>query len=293
VRRAGGIVTLRIKNWAQHQHYKTRNPPWIKIHNQLLMDPDWHALSGDQAKFLIQLWLVVSQIGGDDGELPSIEKLAFAMRISVREAEALVAGLGGWIVGASDMLAGRYHGASNMLDRGEERRAEQRRGEESAALFAQSDDVGLVIDDAAENKGRPEATEGRRGYADITPPQIAAQRPYTAATVLELLRVNGCSAVGAASDAMIRVVKSGVSLDVVKSTCEEFRGKKGAYVLATILGRIEDGSAGKVRTVGGGGKKSLAERATEVREAYERRAVSGTDGASMGEDGAYIRLPMG
>jgi len=27
---------LRVKNWGKFQHYKDRNPPWIKLHRGLL-----------------------------------------------------------------------------------------------------------------------------------------------------------------------------------------------------------------------------------------------------------------
>ena len=35
---------LRIKNWAEFQHYRTRRPPWIKLHRGLLDDYAWHCL---------------------------------------------------------------------------------------------------------------------------------------------------------------------------------------------------------------------------------------------------------
>jgi hypothetical protein len=33
---------LRVKNWSEFQHYKDRNPPWIKLHRTLL-DHDYEA----------------------------------------------------------------------------------------------------------------------------------------------------------------------------------------------------------------------------------------------------------
>lgn len=35
----------RIKNWREFQHYKDRNPPWIKLHWSILASEDW--VSGD------------------------------------------------------------------------------------------------------------------------------------------------------------------------------------------------------------------------------------------------------
>jgi hypothetical protein len=31
-------VTIRIKNWAQFQHFKDRKPPWVKLYRDLLDD---------------------------------------------------------------------------------------------------------------------------------------------------------------------------------------------------------------------------------------------------------------
>jgi hypothetical protein len=35
---------LTIKNWSEFQHYKDRNPPWIKLHRALLDDYAFAAL---------------------------------------------------------------------------------------------------------------------------------------------------------------------------------------------------------------------------------------------------------
>ena len=32
---------FRIKSWAKYQHYKKRNPPWIKLHRELLQSRIW------------------------------------------------------------------------------------------------------------------------------------------------------------------------------------------------------------------------------------------------------------
>ena len=35
------MKNLTIKNWHKFQHYKDRNPPWIKLHYEILTRPDW------------------------------------------------------------------------------------------------------------------------------------------------------------------------------------------------------------------------------------------------------------
>jgi len=69
---------IRIPNWTRFQHYKNRNPPWIKLHKQLLDDPEWGALPGGAAKLLIELWLLASET--DDGCL-QLDSTTLAWRL--------------------------------------------------------------------------------------------------------------------------------------------------------------------------------------------------------------------
>lgn len=87
---------MKIKNWDKFQHYKNRRPPWIKLHRELLDDPEWHRLRGDDAKFLLMLWLVASDTL--DGCLPKLEKLAFRLHLTPEKAKELISRLSGWVV---------------------------------------------------------------------------------------------------------------------------------------------------------------------------------------------------
>lgn len=42
---------ISIKNWDQYQHYKDRNPPWIKLHREILTSETW-ADSDDETRVL-------------------------------------------------------------------------------------------------------------------------------------------------------------------------------------------------------------------------------------------------
>jgi len=55
----GGPVTayLVICHWARFQHYKDRNPPWIKNYTELLSDEAYLELSGHRRAILHGLWL--------------------------------------------------------------------------------------------------------------------------------------------------------------------------------------------------------------------------------------------
>jgi len=87
-------MAARVKNWQRFQHFKDRRPPWVKLHRDLLDDPDWHDLSGDEAKALVMIWLVASE---NDGNLPDNRKLAFRLRIDERQVETLLKYLSPWL----------------------------------------------------------------------------------------------------------------------------------------------------------------------------------------------------
>lgn len=74
-------MTARIEvvNWSRFQHYKNRNPPWIKLHRALLDNRAWAALSGDASKLLAECWLLASEY--DDGAIPMTARdLAWRLR---------------------------------------------------------------------------------------------------------------------------------------------------------------------------------------------------------------------
>ncbi len=46
-----------IPKWDEFQHYKNRDPAWIKLHRTLGSDPEWQQLSGHDRAVLVGLWL--------------------------------------------------------------------------------------------------------------------------------------------------------------------------------------------------------------------------------------------
>jgi hypothetical protein len=52
---------LRVKNWEKFQHYKHRNPPWIKFHAELLANYDFSRLQDASKAHLVLIWLLASQ----------------------------------------------------------------------------------------------------------------------------------------------------------------------------------------------------------------------------------------
>jgi len=52
---------LRVKNWDNYQHYKDRNPPWIKLHKDLLTSRHWIIANDHQRVLLITVMLLAAR----------------------------------------------------------------------------------------------------------------------------------------------------------------------------------------------------------------------------------------
>lgn len=59
---------IRVRNWEKFQHYRDRNPPWIKLYNDLLEDYEFGRLQDASKAHLIAIWLLASRTGN---ELPA------------------------------------------------------------------------------------------------------------------------------------------------------------------------------------------------------------------------------
>ena len=57
------MKTISIKNWETYQHYKDRNPPWIKLHRDILTDYEFSVLPDASKAHLVGLWILASQLG--------------------------------------------------------------------------------------------------------------------------------------------------------------------------------------------------------------------------------------
>jgi hypothetical protein len=63
--------TFSVTNWEKHQHYKDRNPPWIKLHKDLLHDYGFSCLRDASKVQLMMIWLLASQM---DNKIPADQK---------------------------------------------------------------------------------------------------------------------------------------------------------------------------------------------------------------------------
>lgn len=72
------------KNWRDFQHYKDRNPPWIRLHKSLLDNYDFQCLPVASRALAPMLWLLASD--SLDGKIDATPKrLAFRLRMTERE----------------------------------------------------------------------------------------------------------------------------------------------------------------------------------------------------------------
>ncbi len=71
-----------IKNWAKFQHYKDRNPPWIKLHVDIFASRDWVTLA-DASRLLAVVCMVVAS--RNNGQVPNdpdyIKRVAYLDRL--------------------------------------------------------------------------------------------------------------------------------------------------------------------------------------------------------------------
>jgi hypothetical protein len=105
----------RVKDWEKFQHYKSgphadKPPEWIKLYPKLMNDLEWHKLDGNDAKILVMLWMLASENGG---ALPSMEKIAFRLRLTEKAIKSVLLRLSHWIeVEARDCLEAVYTASS-------------------------------------------------------------------------------------------------------------------------------------------------------------------------------------
>lgn len=134
-------MNLKIKDWDKIQHYKKRNPPWIKFYRDILNDPNIFNISDAAYKLLTFCWLLASEQESHNGLLPPIETIAFRCRIEKCNVIQLLNELKPFILeisdqDASNMLATCYQDASNILS---QRQRKEGEGEEEG--YCKSEEV--------------------------------------------------------------------------------------------------------------------------------------------------------
>jgi len=71
-------MSYRVKNWRQFQHYRDRNPPWIKLHFAMLASTDWVMLDDASRVLAIACMLIASRNEGVIPDNPAyIKRVAY------------------------------------------------------------------------------------------------------------------------------------------------------------------------------------------------------------------------
>lgn len=128
---------LVVKKWEEFQHYKDRQPPWIKLHKTLLDDYQFHCLPVASRALAPCIWLLASE--SDDGSVAhDPEMIAFRLRMSVEEVVAAIkpllsAGFLTLLRDASKPLAEGKQDASEALALARSRETEAEKEKDSRA----------------------------------------------------------------------------------------------------------------------------------------------------------------
>ena len=120
-------MNLVPKNWAVFQHYKNRQPPWIKLHRDLLNNRDFITLPVASKALAPLLWLLASE--HEDGVFDaSTDELSFRLRMTEKEIESGLKPLiqKGFFLDASTMLAPRLQDATPETETETETEGEER-----------------------------------------------------------------------------------------------------------------------------------------------------------------------
>ena len=74
-------MSYKVRNWRKFQHYSKRNPPWIKLHYEVMTSRDWVMLSDASKLLAIVCMLIASR---NEGEVPDdpeyIKRVAYLDR---------------------------------------------------------------------------------------------------------------------------------------------------------------------------------------------------------------------
>ena len=165
------MTRLRVKNWAEFQHYAKRRPPWIKLHRSLLDDYAWHRLPEASRALGPMLWLLASE--RVDGAVPyDPETIAFRLHMTRDKVDAALGPLigAGFLIeehDASAPLAACKQPASSEREtekdrrprsRGREKNAREREREASSSVVCLSPSLAGYIAHFFKNK-KKEKTE--------------------------------------------------------------------------------------------------------------------------------------
>lgn len=131
---------IKIKNWDKFQHFKDRNPPWIKLHRSMMDQRDINMISDCSFRILINLWLLASEDINKEGSLPEIADIAFRLRKTEKEINKALEELSDFLIQDDiNVISSRYqHGPP-------ETETETYREETETESFVDFDEIATAI----------------------------------------------------------------------------------------------------------------------------------------------------
>ena len=128
---------LIIKNWSRFQHFKDRDPIWIKLYRSILTDPDVMSLTPEAFRTLVLLWLVAAR---GNGALPDLDSIRFHLRDATFDERDLAFLAEKGFLEEADMAPGprraRMTSGRNILSTGGYPREEGEEEEEKRETFS-------------------------------------------------------------------------------------------------------------------------------------------------------------
>jgi hypothetical protein len=135
---------LKVKKFAEYQHYKDRNPPWIKLHAVLLDDYKFTQLADEDKWLLVGLFLLASRTDNHIPNDPNFIQSRLSMKKKPRVDLLLQMGFLEVEQDASKVLQSQEQVVSMSGRSEEERRGETEKSREETAsptsLGAESED---------------------------------------------------------------------------------------------------------------------------------------------------------
>lgn len=122
---------IRIKKWADFQHYRHRSPPWVKLHRALLTSDTWVLSSAETRSLIITLILLA---GDFENKIPV--KYDFIKRVGFLEKEVDLAPL--IDVGFIELFEENPESASSSIESARPSREEKRREEYNNKTIAKN-----------------------------------------------------------------------------------------------------------------------------------------------------------
>lgn len=231
---------IRVKNWANFQHYKQRRPPWIKLYRELLDDFTYSRLQYASRALAPCIWLLASE--SPEGTIPfDLPFLVFRLRepeyVIVEALKELTdKDFLECLHGASEMLAARYRELLLETEKRQRREEERQRNETTVAPYGAAAPTdarpmpdATPVDDLSDNGGRARNQSVEDEAAEDEPAKRRGQNGTKAQRAL----IDRCSLV------------LGQKYGYTVANADAARRAQGAYApeqIAAILGAVEQGA---------------------------------------------------